>query len=409
VEESIVRTEHIAKVVALGTALALFMGACDPDVVPNAAGTAGLVTNDSTDCPGPYFKIKVPQPGETTIDQDTVALAEQISQVPEFHDCQRFIASNTYDKLFAVFASFRLESIDDTLNALNANLPPASTQWVAVAAAEIYTTEGTYDALGINPGFSCLYLANKNDWKDGYMLSTGWDEKKCVDVMDLGASPPAGTTMLKVRRIKYGALADADYPAVARWEVDAAGNYLIGIKCGDAWCQVGGTESGLATVTGTFTSTNAVDHVNGWFDQQLLALPGAAGAGATPSPIMGVARPVAGLGAMMDPVPFENGWVEVGGIQLSQASDVYVTKLGLGAGWNQLFLKGKKGEAVWHAKIVSAGGQTSYRKVLRHSHDGMGLDIPGTLRWRWVRDDETVWARCLEGCCQVQDQVDSPS
>ena len=29
--------------------------------------------------------------------------------------------------------------------------------------------------------------------------------------------------------------------------------------------------------------------------------------------------------------------------------------------------------------------------------------VPGTARWRWRVDDEGMWMRCRNGCCEIGD------
>jgi hypothetical protein len=53
----------------------------------------------------------------------------------------------------------------------------------------------------------------------------------------------------------------------------------------------------------------------------------------------------------------------------------------------------------WIARITShAGGGPVYRCVTRTAHDAA---VPGTVRWRWVATDETIWSPCGPGCCRV--------
>ena len=44
-----------------------------------------------------------------------VGSAGDITNIPEFHDCQRFVNGNYFDSLFAIFASFKLDSITRAL------------------------------------------------------------------------------------------------------------------------------------------------------------------------------------------------------------------------------------------------------------------------------------------------------
>jgi hypothetical protein len=63
----------------------------------------------------------------------------------------------------------------------------------------------------------------------------------------------------------------------------------------------------------------------------------------------------------------------------------------------------------WWAKIVSSEGEVMYRCVIRRDHSDLrpqlrrlGIEIPGTVRWRWRIDDEGLWVRCGYGCCEIK-------
>lgn len=367
----------------------------------------GTGEGDRRECPGPEFSVTVRDRGGVTT-QTTVRVAGAISEVPEFHDCQRFITANApnegYNDLFAVFAAFRLDSLAQILDTLNAHNP---TKKYAVAAAEVYTAAGTYKPLGIKPGFNCMYLTNENGWKQAYMLWTGTNEEKCEMLFETTAAIPPEAKVLNVSRVVVGAFAATDYPPVARWETFPGGVYYIGIKCGNAWCRVGvqNSEAVAQAVAGPPTAEARVKHISGWFDEQRLAVlkaPPSPGLPVRPSSIRGTVRPRPNLGELNDPTQFATRWVEVGTIEIHDPPGPYQAKLGLGRGVNRLFLRGKVGDTLWQAMIVSPGNRKTYRSVSRYGHEGKNYNIPGTLRWRWLATDEGVWARCLEGCCQVQ-------
>jgi hypothetical protein len=58
----------------------------------------------------------------------------------------------------------------------------------------------------------------------------------------------------------------------------------------------------------------------------------------------------------------------------------------------------------WWLRIVSGTpAKAKYFCVHRRGHEDIaGLDIPGIVRWRWALNDETIWIRCLEGCCEAE-------
>ncbi len=54
----------------------------------------------------------------------------------------------------------------------------------------------------------------------------------------------------------------------------------------------------------------------------------------------------------------------------------------------------------WWARVLSAAKTTTYYAVVYHDHKG--APIPGTARWQWLDNDETIWVKCGNACCQVK-------
>lgn len=111
---------------------------------PVGAGTA-----DRPECPHDWRKylegrrlITSPSGGFT--------LPGPITDVPEFHDCQRFIlptgGDGSYDQLYAVFVPPDLDTRFAGISTTKAR-----------ALVEIYA-EGTYKSLGIKPTFNCVFF-----------------------------------------------------------------------------------------------------------------------------------------------------------------------------------------------------------------------------------------------------------
>jgi hypothetical protein len=368
---------------------------------------------DRKECPGPWFFIKVGNGPDIT--QSSVAGI--YTQVPELHDCQRFIVKRNwgeeYGALFAVFSSERLDRLRGDLEQANSRQAPGQPQpgspgWVtkAVVAAEVHAAGGTYAKLGVRPGFNCLYLSSENNWSAAYMV---WTQglSKCERNIPVNLQ---GAVKLNVRRIQYGGYLEEDYPPVARW-VHTGGRYLVGLKCGDAWCEVGGAAQSTAASTPppTMLMTAAqrkltrVTRIPGWHDEQRVAIKPSeseiaeGSLGVMPSLVRGQAIPDPALGEKTQCSEFSD-WTPAGTIVLSATPTNYATKLGLTRGKNTLELKCIS-QMDWLARITAPGATPKELKVSRWQHDG--LKIPGTLRWRWMANDETIWARCLEGCCQV--------
>jgi hypothetical protein len=235
-----------------------------------------------------------------------------IRDVPEFHDCQRFIvrdASNElrFDSLFAIFASFRLDRLDSLLrwekldSANMRTVPPIDgvSGQTAVPSA-VVVAWGDYQPLHIRRGFNCLYVHRAPGreglmtWKAYMRPHTGDDLPNCSAPVPL--SQIAQQEELRVVAYQVPGLAASDYPASARWDWDAASaEQYIGIRCGSAWCQIGSarfrpsepSEQALTQLSQQPTEVQKVASIKGWYDEQYLAaLPGQSGSTIRPTGIL---------------------------------------------------------------------------------------------------------------------------
>jgi hypothetical protein len=354
------------------------------------------------DCPHDFHAIAPNSQREI----DVVPLAGAITDVVGYHDCQRLVIDDgkSYGPLVAVFASARLGSLEGDLASAGTGL--------AIAAAEIYSYDGPYDPLGIEPGFNCLYVWHAETWQ-AKMVPVGYDEGACLE--SLPFSDPRGK-QLQVRVDRESDMAQSDYPPVAKWDWDAINmTQYIGLACGAAWCEIG--EAGFqpsAPVAFANIASTRVSRVKGWFDEQALAVTGPDGL-LHPSAVRGVLFPTLDLAEQNDPAVFHARWVQVATAVLDGPLPQYKEKLNYDAGANLIFLcNGTRaecipsdasqpactGEGSWWGKIVSTTGEIRYSCVAYKDH--AGLDVPGTVRWRWMVDDETNWIRCPTGCCELK-------
>jgi hypothetical protein len=349
--------------------------------------------------------------------------------VPEFHDCQRFIryilGQPRYDSLFAIFATDSLKNLDTLLTQLDTG----GTGTVALAAAEVYA-EGVYLELGIRTMFSCLYVYRTHGVWGAKMVPVGRAERDCSQPVNPIALP--GIT-LEVRPKQIKGFSELDYPAVARWDWDREHHLqYIGIKCGAAWCEVG--QRGFVSTPWQDLPLTVPPHerrtriIKGWYDQQYLAdtLPD----GSTkPSTIWGSIYPDSGLDGYDTLNAFTPGnWVHVAEVALedqsgsANPSNPYKKRRNLdltqpGGRLNSIYLcRGKAcvpstplicdGEGQWWAKVVGAmdtdGSHAKFMCAVRRPHDALGRHVVGTARWRWLASDETTWKRCDNGCCEVR-------
>lgn len=425
------RVAGAVRIIAV-TTLVVGMAACERGV---AAGASPNVQAQRPECPDSVAITVVDtirRHGAVVIQQRTITqipVAGPITNVPEFHDCQRFIRGNTYLDLYAIFASYRLAGLRARLDSLTDTTvyPQYQGHLVAVPAAEIYNYGARYAPLGIEPYFNCLYLfRHLGRWR-AKMVPVGKRERDCRDPrVDPDAAPGKE---LPVQELKPPAFLESDYPPVARWDWDPDSlEQYIGIKCGDAWCEVG--DSGFVS-SQAHPSSPPVDNVSGgtlspaelsrvfgikgWYDAQQLAV----GTGDAPGPAWGVIIPHPALGrADHNLSSYFRPWVHVATAVLT---DNYPSKLNFKRGANKIYLCNgtatecgvrapaptcpAAADGQWWAKIrpkwLWFWQKPTYRCVIYRAHPGLGIPIPGTTRWRWWVHDETTWVRCSQGCCEL--------
>lgn len=350
-----------------------------------------------------------------------VPLSDETLNIPEFHDCQRFIVGTGkdrhYDALFAVFAA-------DRLNRLDSVIAEAGDTTLMVPSATIWTDGGKYSALGITGASTCLYMWREaGAWK-ARTLPASADNQNCTQRrVFYPVREERGELDLSVVPTSFAGLSHADYPAVARWDWDAArGEHYLGIKCGAAWCEIGRkgfTPSPNRDDPGGTPLQRRVVMVKGWYDRQYLATPH--GAPVTPSEVEGIITPVPELDGMDDLTAF-NQWTRVATVNLLQPSPEYKAKYNWDGrstmslchgtrsncfGWVRTILLwwtiprcgaayGKR----WWVRTVASDGSKMERCVYRWD---MGTEhhVIGTARFRWLARDETSWKRCTNGCCEV--------
>lgn len=358
-----------------------------------------------------------------------VPLSGNITAVPEFHDCQRFIVKNgdeeVYDSLYAIFASSWLATLRDSIDTGR-----VANQIEARPAATVVSYGGTYKTLNIEDGYNCLYLwwNHAFGWR-AWMINNAADENGCSSRLKIDLSNPPHELKVVPQTSSFNQ--GADYPPVARWDWDAGGQeHYIGIKCGSAWCEI--SDDGAATPAPGIPAmefpgsgqaeSRRVRNIKGWHDAQRLARWDAATNKAVPSNVWAAVVPHPRLRQMTSQNAFSKGWTQVATIWASADYDGWVLRLERGIDnriflcygltdtctdipSEQLQLCGFDGSTRrWWAKTVHGTGASTrveYRCVENYKH-APPPDVPGTARWRWLARDETTWTRCDQGCCKLQ-------
>jgi hypothetical protein len=240
--------------------------------------------------------------------------------------------------------------------------------------------------------------------------------------------------------------------------------YKMGVWCDGRWCEVG--NPGTHGSTGSFASATLADpeaafdgpaadqvlqtsqgQLPGWYDEQILADYRDNSLGV--SSVVGTIIPEPGLGEYDDARFAGEIWLPAAKVALTSIDRLrsptavqdpeknpYRLKFGfnfteVGSPLNSVFLCRGDAEKCfgdedlppsfelpvcdeemvrypendqWWAKIQPGGEQVD---VYPHYHCAARCDygfmkVPGTARWRWLPDDDGIWVRCIEGCCEVR-------
>ena len=225
---------------------------------------------------------------------------------------------------------------------------------------------------------------------------------------------------------------DPPFPAVARWDWDAAHKkHYVSMLCSSDWCEIGDTDLEPVQTRDVTQGTRAEQipwEQKGRYDEQRLALLKANGT-LYPSGVLATASPHPNLASYT--VESFNDWKPVANTVLPAELPIYYQKFNFGMGsipgiTNEVSLchskrffgcipfldalgtvftipcwKSEDGK-IWWSRIVSSTGRTKYRCTTRRTHGMEGMDHtpPPTARWRWKINDEGLWTACAAGCCE---------
>ena len=382
-----------------------------------------------------------------------VPLSGPITDIPEFHDCQRFIidsmGEDVYGSLYAIYASLNLASLALRIDSLRDTTihPEYIGKVAAVPAATVfsyggtsldpgYRDKGVYNQLHIGPYWNCLYMWRQGERWRAWMIGEEYSDR-CRDPLVIDPLR-SGRTELMVTVHPSGS--QGMVPPVARWDWDEARRQqYIGIACGEAWCDVSQAlypKQGLVPppvilswdpIPGLMAArpfeVDRVTKVKGWYDAQRLALMGANGR-PYPSKIWGVVIPHPTLGrqtgTLLQTLGADSMWVHVATALVTENYSGKVLRL-LAGQENKIYLCDGTAGACGTTKVCGPPPSGATRLWTKVTHkDAVGKivavylcetkripannpppTVPGTARWRWLRDDETTWKRCDPGCCET--------
>lgn len=387
------------------------------------------------------------------------SLPNAISDVPEFHDCQRMRFKGKaedysetmglpleagvsgdiirYGAVMGVFAGERLDAMPDSLF----DAPQA--------VAEVFVPEpGIYRPLGISNTFNCVvlqHLGADEGWAAWMVPVTR--EAQCK--YRFPRERMKDDWKLSVVALPLPERVDSSYvPPVARWDWDDKNNkQVIGVPCKKSWCWLG-DKNGIVPppsiqLTQGSEMERAIAGIPGYSDRQQLAewdtekklYPGQNWGTVMPTPALQDAlyggppgSPKMRLGDKL--ANFNAKWTHVANVFMGPETGPYGETLNFEAdpagppqgkhaeiylcrgngifdcrpNLPYLFIKrtchtSKSDGVRWYAKIEQSNGKTKYFCVVYCQHCNM--QIPAVTRWRWRLDDEGVWVSCPEGCCET--------
>jgi hypothetical protein len=446
--------------VAAAVVLAAVLFLWRPSVPSTREGSeVRRVLLDRDECPHSWakyfdsttYEIHGAQPKPIASNQ--FSLPGRLTNIPEFHDCQRLIDHSEPTKYLEFAAVFARENLSEALASRKdqkngfvrdsggrARLEPsgATPQYLAdadiirdgIAVAQV-VSDMDYPPLGIGRGFNCMYLIGKGAKWTGVMVYVGLDEKKCDSQ---AFAPGMGIKPLWVDAGGIGANPD-DVPPVARWDFDSRyAEHIIGIKCDDRWCDVSGRQGGKGEAPAGGGNHPKQQRIKGWYDEQRLAEYDPTTKKVTgPGSPMGTVIPDKNLERYLKDDTFSDQsqtWLPVAHVAMNSASPAYLAKYGFERvpsskpTTEMLHISLCKGDAdrcgipadaatlrlkcvnptgvtkpLWFAKYEFGANPPKFYCVVYRGHPG--FQIPAVVRWRWRADDETIWISCPEGCCET--------
>ena len=174
-----------------------------------------------------------------------------IANIPEYHDCQRFLVKNAngelkYDSMEAIFVRYKIDTI---YRSFGRGLDLRNRQGAVPVASEFIAngfqvvgqvlSYGDYAPLGITSGSDCLVL----QWKtrdnvttyEAWMVGVGRDGDRCKNDAPSLLVRDRNQVKLEVALVNTV----GEVPPVSRWDWDRSDSLqYIGIACPTGWCEI---------------------------------------------------------------------------------------------------------------------------------------------------------------------------
>ena len=292
--------------------------------------------------------------GGGPIPGDSIPLIGSITNVPEYHDCQRFVGRNMrYLDIAAVWVREDIRGFyERTMSLSPPNRPGAASALVGgqpanfnvgdssgaalattrVGVVGIIWSDGPYKDLGLIPGWSCLVM----NWK---MSGTAIDPTSyggrtvhvakadlCskLTVVDMAKGYPLAVTALAPRTGDVS-------PPVARWDWDDSLKVqYVSMWCPTGWCEFHNKHYKSspvwdATIAPYSASAGMFVRQKGYYDEQILADPLAGGGRLDGTLVRGTIFPEPGL-ETRSVTSYTGHWLPVARVSMSKASPGYLSK-----------------------------------------------------------------------------------
>lgn len=332
---------------------------------------------------------------------------EMMLTIPEYHDEQELpIAADAYGPLARFFASPFLGTFTRPWQIEEQGKRGFLAGIVDVTAPDGTDLPAQYDSLNLAAGMNCLWLALVGgEWK-----------------ASISHAPPKTACDPDAQRDTLGVTATQDdigerhYPAVARFTEaarDATGDLptapgltLLSVRCLDKWCEIGPRNADGTTkfhrgkpLAGMGTRER---RIKGWHDEQWLAVKDA-GTGKLKPAFRAAFIPAQNINnrsadSFEQP---QDRWTLVATVVLTAPPPLNskYEKIGLRNGENRLMIRRKSG--VWEGQWTYEGGLAP-KAVTIHRIQHYDAAVPGTARFRWQSNDDSMWAACGQACCRVE-------